>query len=294
MSKIAFTGIPNARDLGGIQTADGREIRKKRLIKSGCISGATEEDIDLLLNKYKVKLIIDLRTDTERKAIPEICVEKDVTFVWNPLYMENIQGLLFTKTDREVIENHLEALFILNKQADETTGYAMEAVRKMIKAPDFDADQYMACMYRKFINNQIIQKQIKQFFGMLMNKRGGSILWHCSAGMDRTGMLAALLMYALGVPKERIIADYVQASESSQDAVDLIIEKLFPTSEACWCEYREQAKKLFAGRECYIRSFFDAIEEDYVSVDNYLQKALELHVDNLVRLRTLYLTDPDD
>jgi len=295
MGKIDFTGIQNARDLGGIRTQDGRVIRRKRLIKSGCISGATEADLDLLLNKYKVKLIIDLRTDTERKALPEPCIEEHgISIVWNPLYMEKIQDVLFTKTDREIIENHLKALFIMHKQVDPDTEYAMDDVRKMVKALSFDADEYMERMYQKFVNNQIIQKQVKQFFGMLMNKRGGSILYHCSAGMDRTGMLTALLLYALGVSKEDIIKEYIKASESSADAVDLIIDKLFPAGEPDSQLYRERARKLFAGRECYIRSFFDAIEEDYVSIDNYLQKALELHVDNLVRLKTLYLEDEED
>ena len=289
MGKIAFTGIQNARDLGGIKTQDGRKVKHKRLIKSGSIFCATEDDVDLLKDKYKVKVIVDLRTDTERKAMP-VCVE-DMNIIWNPLYMENIQGLLFTKTDREIIENHLKALFIVNNQADDETEYALEEVRKMIKADGFDADEYMSCMYQKFINNQIIQKQIKQFFNILMNKRGGSILWFCTAGKDRSGMLAALLLYALGVSKEEIIRDYLVAAESSEDAVELIIDKLFPATEPNGVFYRQQAKKLFSSRECYINAFFDAIEKDYVSVDNYLQKAIELHVDNIVRLKTLYLED---
>lgn len=289
MGKIAFTGIQNARDLGGIKAEDGRKIKKKRLIKSGSIFRATEDDIDLLKDKYKVKLIVDLRTDMEREAMP-VCIE-DMPIIWNPLYMENIQGLVFTKTDREIIENHLKALFIVNNQADDKTEYAMEEVRKMIKADDFDADEYMSCMYQKFINNQIIQKQIKQFFNILMNKRGGSILWFCTAGKDRSGMLAALLLYALGVSKEEIIRDYITSAESSSDAVELIIDKLFPATEPGSAFYRQQARKLFSSRECYIHAFFDAIEKDYVSVDNYLQKAIELHVDNLVRLKTLYLED---
>ena len=179
----------------------------------------------------------------------------------------------------------------MNNQADDETEYAMEEVRKMVRDVGFDADEYMSYMYQKFINNQIIQKQIKQFFNMLMNKRGGSILWFCTAGKDRSGMLTALLLYALGVSKEDIIRDYLKAAESSQDAVDLILKKLFPDTEPNGLFYREQARKLFSSRECYINAFFDAIEKDYVSVENYLQKAIEIRVDNIVRLKTLYLDD---
>lgn len=289
MSKINLTGVKNIRDLGGIKTVDGRKIKEKALIKSGTLYKATEEDIRALTEDYHVKMVIDLRTVAERKVMPSPCM-KSVSQIWNPLYMEHIQGLdVFTKDEREIVENHLKALFVVNHKADDKTRKYMDNVRMMVKEENFDADAYMARMYQKFVNNQIIQKQMKQFFSLLMNNREGAILWHCSAGKDRTGMITALLLTALGVSRKDILADYMASNESSQDAVDHILEKLFPSDQPGNKEYLEQARKLFSARECYIEAFFTAIEKDYVSVENYLQKALELHVDNIVRLKTLYL-----
>ena len=289
MGKINMTGIKNIRDLGGIKTVDGHKIKEKTLLKSGMLYQATEQDLAILKEEYQLKMIIDLRTIKERQIMPNPCM-KDVSEIWNPLYMEHIQGLhVFSKDEREIIENHLKALFVVNHKADEQTKRYMDQVRAMVKEEDFDADAYMARMYQKFVNNQIIQKQMKQFFQLLMNHRGGAILWHCSAGKDRTGMITALLLTALGVSRKDILADYMASNESSQDAVDLILEKLFPADKPGNLEYQEQARKLFSARECYIEAFFHAIEKDYVSVENYLQKALELHVDNIVRLKTLYL-----
>ena len=71
--------------------------------------------------------------------------------------------------------------------------------------------------------------------------------------------------------------------------MDYLLEKLFPASEPGNLEHQAIARRLFGVKTCYIESFFDAVEKDYISLDNYLQKALELHVENLVRLRTLYL-----
>ena len=48
MEKIPFEGIKNMRDLGGIRTADGRSIRKKKLLKSGQLFAATQKDIEII------------------------------------------------------------------------------------------------------------------------------------------------------------------------------------------------------------------------------------------------------
>lgn len=289
MKKIQLRGIENAMDLGGIKTRDGKRIRSKMLIRSGGLSRAEESDIKKLTEEYNVKLIVDLRTKEERDVMkePEI---KGVSVIWNPLFSENVQGAgVFTPDEKDTLENHLKSIFIVRYRADDKTKEALDQVRTMIQGEEFDPDAYMARMYQKFVNNQVVQKQVKQFFSILSNNRDGAILWHCSAGKDRSGIITALLLYALGVSKEDIIKNYMEVSQSSEDAVDYLLEKLFPASEPDNLEYQAIARRLFGVKTCYIESFFDAVEKDYSSLDNYLQKALELHVDNLVRLRTLYL-----
>lgn len=289
METIILQGVKNARDLGGIRTADGKSIRTKRLIKCGQLCGATPEDIQLLRDTYDVKLIVDLRTEAERKAFPDPDI-KGASNIWNPIFKEGMQGAgVFTPGEKEILEKHLKALFILNHQKDVMEEAAMQAVREMIQTQEFDPEAYMARMYQKFVNNQVIQKQIKQFFSLLVNRRGGAVLWHCGAGKDRSGICCALLLYALGVSKEEIIAMYAQSAESSEDTVEYILEKLFPSSAPGNKEYQTIAREMFGKKTCYIEAFFKAIERDYCSVDNYLQKAVELHVDNIVRLKTLYL-----
>lgn len=290
MGKISLQGVKNARDLGGIQTADGRKIRKKKLIKSGRLSEATPQDLATLRDEYDVKLIVDLRTEGERKAFPDPEI-RGVSNIWNPIFKEDIQGTsVFTPGEREILERHLKSLFILSHRFDEMEDEAVEDVRAMIREEEFDPETYMARMYHKFINNQVIQKQMKQFFSLLVNRRGGAVLWHCGAGKDRSGICSALLLYALGVPKDTIIENYALSAESSEDTVNYILEKLFPAEIPGNDEYQALARRIFGAKTCYIEEFFKAIEKDYISIDNYLQKAVELHVDNLVRLKTLYLT----
>lgn len=289
MSKIMLKGIPNVRELGGIRTKDGRRIRTGKLIKSGMLCRASAEDICTLTEEYQVKLIVDLRTKKERELMPDPEI-KGVSQIWNPIFMEDMQGVgVFPPDERDILENRLKALFIVRHRADEKTREAMDEVRNMVRTDELDPDVYMQRMYQKFVNNQIVQNQVKQFFALLRNNREGAVLWHCAAGKDRSGICTALLLYALGVSREDIITNYMESAESSEDAVDYLLEKLFPSSEPDYEKYRELARKFFGAKACYIEAFFDAVEKDYTSVDNYLQKALELHVDNIVRLKTLYL-----
>jgi protein-tyrosine phosphatase len=288
-NRLPLKGIANARDLGGIRTVDGRQIREKRLIKSGMLCRATEEDLRILTQDYNLKMIIDLRTRRERKLMPNPKI-KGVSEIWNPLFMEDIHGLgVFKPDERDVLENRLKSLFILSHRSDEEIGDAMDQIRQMVESDDLNPERYMKRLYQKFVNNQIIHKQVKQFFNLLANNRGGSILWHCAAGMDRTGMCTALLLSALGVSKEDIIANYMESEESSGDAIEYLLVKMFPGSDAESERCRSLASCFFEAKGCYIETFSDAIETDYVSVENYLQKAMEVRVDNIVRLKTLYL-----
>ena len=61
--------------------------------------------------------------------------------------------------------------------------------------------------YRTIIRK--FQNEYKRFFEILINRQAAPLLFHCSAGKDRTGIAAALLLSALGVDKETVMQDYL-------------------------------------------------------------------------------------
>ena len=63
-------GAPNARDLGGLPTMDGRTIRPGLLLRSGELAGITEPDAQAL-TKYPLRTVVDFRTDLEREQKPD-------------------------------------------------------------------------------------------------------------------------------------------------------------------------------------------------------------------------------
>ena len=68
---IELEGLPNTRDIGGIRAADGRYVKHARLLRSGALAGATERDLEVLLDDFDVRTVIDLRTEEERREKPD-------------------------------------------------------------------------------------------------------------------------------------------------------------------------------------------------------------------------------
>ena len=68
---IELEGLPNTRASGGIRAADGRYVKHARLLRSGALAGATERDLEVLLDDFDVRTVIDLRTEEERREKPD-------------------------------------------------------------------------------------------------------------------------------------------------------------------------------------------------------------------------------
>ncbi len=64
-------GVPNFRDLGGLETADGRKIKPHKLLRGGHLAQLTPGDRQLLTETYDLKTVIDLRTGKERSQKPD-------------------------------------------------------------------------------------------------------------------------------------------------------------------------------------------------------------------------------
>lgn len=84
-------GAPNARDLGGLPTMDGRTIRPGLLLRSGELAGITEPDAQAL-TEYPLRTVVDFRTDLEREQKPDR-VLPGVQYVHCPIVQQAAAGL---------------------------------------------------------------------------------------------------------------------------------------------------------------------------------------------------------
>ncbi|MBU2031218.1 MAG: tyrosine-protein phosphatase [Alphaproteobacteria bacterium] len=117
-------------------------------------------------------------------------------------------------------------------------------------------------------------------------------MFHCTAGKDRTGIAAALVLTILGVPRETIIEDFEMSNRYYHYASAAGVgEGRGPDPAASpFAHLWPEARAVFAsvdGR--YLQATFADIEAQYGSVEAYLAAELDIDADNVARLRSLYL-----
>lgn len=269
IKRIELEGMPNTRDLGGMPTKDGRHIRYKRLLRSGDLFNATDEGEKLLRSDYHLKKVIDLRTAEERKQRPDRTID-GVVYLHLPILEEKTLGITREKeSDRNVIEQVISGMLGGKKSAEEA------------------AEHYMQRMYASFLQSKFARGQYRRFFSELLDQTEGSILWHCTAGKDRAGLATVLLLTALGVEEELILADYLKVNEYARPVIEL--QAKLASERTGKEEAGIVVEKLFSVVPSYLEAVYAEIDSDFGSMDTFLKQEMGLDAGTRQKLQKLYL-----
>ena len=233
---IDLDGGFNTRDLGGYKTVDGKVVKKHLLYRSDDLSTLTPKGIEQA-EKLRLKTIIDFRTEKEAKTATSLMHSK----------VENVR--------------HLPIGF---GNLTELAGLSFVA--------DKDYEQFMIDGNRWFISNA--QNQYREFFEILSDPSNAPVLYHCTAGKDRTGFATALLLSALGVDRETIYEDY------------LLSAIYLKPKYAHMLEDNPAIAPLITVKKSYLEAAFDEIEKNYASVENYLVQVLNVDIQKMKALYT--------
>lgn len=247
--KIDFEGIENCRDLGGIQCVGGKRIKKGLLFRSASLSGASEKDIRVLTETYRLSRIIDLRTDAERLQKPDPVID-GVEYLALPIFDEATAGI--TRED--------------GSQAK-------------LALPD------MAELYRTMVTAKACREAFREVLIRIFSHdfEQGSILWHCTAGKDRCGLTSALVLAALGVSKEDIMEDYLLTNETCRNEAERIHRYVLSTGRA---EAEAAAvREVFLAKRAYLDAALDAVREQSGSTYDFLLKGLHISEEMIARFR---------
>jgi protein-tyrosine phosphatase len=109
------------------------------------------------------------------------------------------------------------------------------------------------------------------------------VLWHCTAGKDRTGMAAFILLAALGVDTQTIYADYLETNEHLAEHVDNIVAAIPDPIEA------EVIRSFWIAKESYLDAALDEMRVRYGSVEGYLRDGLGIDDEKLSALKEALL-----
>jgi protein-tyrosine phosphatase len=137
-----------------------------------------------------------------------------------------------------------------------------------------------------YSNTKYLADRYKPFFGKLLNLPADKgLVFHCSAGKDRTGIGAALLLYSLGVPYNTIVNDY-EASNYYRAAEN---EKMVKSMVKYMQINEGVAKDVLSVKKQYLEATFTAIKQQYGSVDKYLKTQIGLSDADIKSLKKKFL-----
>ncbi|XOQ53424.1 MAG: Protein-tyrosine-phosphatase [Succiniclasticum sp.] len=195
MIDIELEKQPNTRDLGGTVTEDGRVVRPHKLLRSGRLTHLTRDDASTLLGPCRVRTVVDLRSALEAEQNPD--PQWGIVEHYH-LPMLNDDQLGFSGVSGT---DSREPQGILDTLVDQTL------------QPGYSAAQYMIDVYQQLIASKQSQHSLRRFFDVLLTHQDGAVLYHCNGGKDRTGILTALVLTALGVPWNTVALDYMGTNE---------------------------------------------------------------------------------
>ena len=178
--------INNFRDLGGIKNRHGQTVKYEIFFRSAILDKADAKDAEML-KSLGVKTIIDLRAANELETRPEA-------------ELPGISRMEFSLVGRTNVG--------INK------GSSVNLYEKLMAVPPEERKALVPRMeniYKSMLALEAPRKAYKELMLMLISDRQGGILFHCTSGKDRTGMVAAGIYTLLGVDREEILKEYMKS-----------------------------------------------------------------------------------
>ena len=121
-------------------------------------------------------------------------------------------------------------------------------------------------------------------FKVLLENENGAVMFHCTQGKDRTGIVVAIVLYALGIDKDTIYQDYLLTNKyvSMPDEYRSYLE-MMPSETA------KLFKGLFFVDKDFLKESFLEIDRQYGSIDKFFKECCSLDKNDLLLLKSKYL-----
>ena len=251
----------NFRELGGYQTNSGKTIKYHKLLRTGHLADLDQHDLDYLA-AYGLKYDVDFRTKKEITDKPDK-VPAGCQYEWTPVFSDDL-----TNSSKGI--DRLETV----AQDDGNWGY-----------------DHMLFAYKDMIVSAPAKKAYRHFFDLLLanDQPGESLTFHCTAGKDRTGYAAMLILHVLGVPEETIMSDYLLTNETIADFVQGMIDEAKQAGNND--NVLHAIKDIQTVHKSYLTYAIKVLNDEFGGIDAYLRSELHLTPAEEDQLREIYLED---
>jgi protein-tyrosine phosphatase len=227
---VPLQGGSNFRDLGGYTAADGRTVKHGAVFRSAHLGTLTDTD-RAALAKLGVRTIVDLRGVNEAAETPH-----RVDGVGCRIVGAHIEPGVGEKIRGAVADGSANPHLMMQFLTDHYRDYPRRC------APGF-----------------------RTLFATLTDGVHRPLVFHCTAGKDRTGFASALLLTLLGVPWETVMEDYLRTNDLWTGHVGRYPEMDIDTRAA-----------IVEARTPYLEAAFDVVRADYGSPEAFAEKALDI------------------
>lgn len=256
---LGIDSVPNLRDIGGYKTLDGRIVSTGLVYRANQLSGISQCDM-VKLARLRLKNAYDLRTAEERsKRTDEL--PSGVRYIWLNVLADSSQAG----------PAQLEKLMQNPKEANTKLGGG-KIEKKFQKA------------YREFVSLPSARMAFGKLYRSLGDRNQLPALFHCTTGKDRTGWAAAALLTLLGVPRDKVMEDYLRSN-------DYILPMYQKAIDAFGAAGGDPAipRAIFGVKKEYLEASFDEMWQKYGTIENYFSKGLGIDAAQQKSLRDLYL-----
>lgn len=258
--RIHYRHVHALRDLSTCFNFAGVKIKKGVFYRSGYLGKLSALQAKEFVENFNIGYVIDLRTTAEKENAPDMY--SDLVQYYHIPVLNEFDNPLITKKNR--------------------TGILLDITKNK-----GGAVKYLERVYRKMVSDEQCLAQFKKIFDLIINKKDDkAIVFHCTQGKDRTGVLAALILYALGVDKKSIYTDYKRFNNAyrfKNFLISLVVAIRFMSFRISKDLYYLQMahKKL-------IIATFDEIKSNYIDRYDFFKKALDISGDDINQMRRMY------
>lgn len=246
MERIA--GCPNLRDMGGIKVKDGY-VKPGRLIRSGALWRLADEDIPRL---GSVAAVYDMRSENERAYHPD----------------PEIPGAEYIHIP--ITENGRRRLV----QSKRTLADKVEDILEGYRRGEPASAQRMREVYGGMVLSADTGRCLEGIIRTATGRREGAVIYHCSAGKDRAGVISALLLRLLGAEEDAIYADYLYTNAAlSHELEEARSAALAISGDQDAADY---VLGFFAACPCWLSAALDTLDKGFHSIEGYIAQMTSL------------------
>ncbi|MTD41619.1 hypothetical protein GIX45_23940 [Erwinia sp. CPCC 100877] len=264
-----FTTLTNFRDFGGYRTENGKNVKSGMLYRSDTLCNLTKEEQRILSEKYRIKLIIDFRSESERLAEPDREIKGAGNIAISP------KAKL-----AEIASEKLE-----KKSQKRKTSF--EQIQDGEFTRFFDMETQMTNLMKSFVTDEENRTAFSDMLHQYLNEDNYPILQHCRGGKDRTGYGVSLLLGILEVPRKTIFSDYLLSNKFNSQEIEWKMEQYQKITEDE--RLLDNLRSMLEVREVYLETAFKAMDEYFGGFDQFVIDGLNFSKEKQELLKDLLL-----